>query len=298
MHFIEYRRLFTQTCDEWIRDDAPYLGAALAFYSMFSLAPLLLLVLVVADIMFGPDAAQGRIVSEIRDMIGESGAHALQSMVLDSSQKKETGLIANLLGLGILLFGASGVFAALQKAMNIIWDVKVKPGRGLRGFFYDRLLSYIMVLVSGFLLLASVLISAALSILVTYMPDVKFIVEGLNFTISFSIISLLFGLIFKYVPDAHVSWRDVSIGALLTAFLFTVGKAAIGFYIGHSAFTSYYGAAGSLVVILAWVYYSAQILFFGAEFTQVYAKLSGRKAPAKRHARHLNTDYKNHISGT
>jgi len=293
MHFVEYRRLFTQTCDEWLKDDAPYLGASLAFYSMFSLAPLLLLVLVAAGTLFGPEAAQGRIVSEIKDMIGENGAHAIQSMVLDSFQQKETSLIAKLVGIGMLLFGASGVFAALQKAMNIIWDVKTKQSRGLRGFIYDRFLSFTMVLVTGFLLLISLLISAAISVLVTYLPDAKFMIEGVNFVISFSISSLLFGLIFKFVPDAHVYWRDVFIGALLTALLFTVGKAAIGFYIGHSAFTSYYGAAGSLVVILAWVYYSAQILFFGAEFTQVHAKRSGRKAPAKRHAVHLNTDYKN-----
>lgn len=295
MSFREYRALLTQTCDEWIRDDAPYMGASLAFYSLFSLAPLLLLVLVAAGIIFGPEAAQGRIVAEVQGMIGENGAHAIQAVILDSFQKKETGLIASIVGVALLFFGASGVFSALQKAMNIIWDVRPKPNRGLHGFFYDWLLSFAMVAVTGSLILMSLMVDAAFSALSHYMQEYKITIEVLNFLISFSIIAFIFGLIFKYVPEARVEWRDITTGAVITAILFIAGKTAIGFYIGHSAFTSYYGAAGSLMVILAWVYYSAQILFFGAEFTQVHAKRAGRKAMPKNQALALNTGYKNRL---
>lgn len=290
--FKEFKELFIQTGKEWINDEAPHMGASLAFYSMLSLAPLLLLVLAGAGIIFGPDAAQGRIVSEIRGMIGNEGARAIQAMLLDSSHRKGTGFIANLFGIGMLFFGASGVFAALQGAMNRIWDVKPRPGRGLRGFLYEHLLSFTMVLGTGFLLLISLIISASLSALsdisMAYMPESGFIMQAFNFIVSFSIISLLFSLIFKYIPDAYVAWRDVVTGAIITAFLFTVGKTAIGFYIGHSAFASSYGAAGSLVIILVWVYYSAQILFFGAEFTQVHAKRAGRKIKPKSNALKVN----------
>jgi membrane protein len=288
----KYRGLFIQTCNEWIADDAQNMGASLAFYSMLSLAPLLLLVLAVAGIIFGPDAARGRIVSEIQDLMGEAGARAIQDMLLNSAQQKEAGFFAGLLGVAMLLFGASGFFAALQTAMNRIWDIRPKTGRGLRGFVYDRLLSFTMVLGTGFLLLVSLIISAGLSALndfsMAYAPDFKFIMGGINFIVSFGIISLLFGLIFKCIPDAYIAWRDVFTGALITAFLFTVGKTAIGFYIGHSAFSSSYGAAGSLVVVLVWVYYSAQILFFGAELTQVHARRAGREIRPKPNALRIN----------
>jgi len=292
MTLNQYRSLFIQTCLEWVDDKAPHMTVSLAFYSMLSLGPLLLLVLAAASLLFGHDAAQGRIVDEIRDLIGDDGARAIQDMILDSARRKATGLVTGVIGLGTLLLGASGVFGALQDAMNTIWDVRPRPGRGIRGFLHDRLLSFTMVLGTSFLLLVSLVVSAALSALndwsAAYTGYIGLLMGGLNFIVSFGVISFLFSVIFKYIPDVRIGWRDVLPGAIMTAFLFTLGKTAIGFYIGHSAFNSAYGAAGSLVVVLLWVYYSAQILFFGAEFTQVYTKRSGRDIRPRSYAMKIN----------
>lgn len=288
MFIKDYAQLLKQTVTEWLDDKVPRLGAALAFYSVLSLGPLLLLALAAAGLIFGHEAAQGKIVAEIQGMIGEGGAKAIQDMIADSAEKKDTGIIATVVGLGTLLVGASGVFGQLQDAMNTIWEVKPKPGRGILGFIKDRFLSFTMVLGTGFLLLISLVISTALAALNEYTSgwtsDFAVIMHGVNFIISLGVVTLLFAVIFKYLPDAKVAWRDVWIGAVMTALLFTVGKFGIGLYLGHSGFSSSYGAAGSLVIILVWIYYSSQILFFGAEFTQVYANRFGEKIIPEPHA--------------
>lgn len=277
----KYQNLLKQTVVEWIEDKVPRLGAALAFYSMLSLGPLLLLALAAAGLIFGHEAAQGKIVDQIQGMIGPDGARAVQDMIADSAEKKDTGIIATAIGMGTLLVAASGVFGQLQDAMNTIWEVKPKKGRGIWGFIQDRFLSFTMVLGTGFLLLISLLLNTFLSAIGEYatgqFAELALIMQAVNFIVSFGVVSLLFALIFKYIPDVRVAWHDVWIGAILTAFLFTIGKFAIGFYLGHSSMSSSYGAAGSLVVVLIWVYYSSQILFFGAEFTQVYSNRFGKK---------------------
>jgi membrane protein len=275
LNLEKYYALLIQTGKECLEDKVPHLGAALAFYSMLSLGPLLLLVLAAASVIFGRDAARGRMVFEIQNMIGSEGARAVQAIIKDSAQNRPTGVFASLMGFGTLFFGAAGVFSALQDAMNTIWDIKPRPKSGWRGYLRDRFFSFSMVLGTGFLLLISLVISAALTALsdfsTAHMAVPGSVIQGTDFLISFGAVSLLFCMIFKYIPGTRVAWRDVRTGAVLTAFLFTLGKSVIGFYLGHSAFSSSYGAAGSLVVVLIWVYYSSQILFFGAEFTQVYA---------------------------
>lgn len=292
--FKEAFHLLKQTGIEWIDDKVPRLGAALAFYSVLSIGPLLLLSLAAAGLLFGHEAAQGKIVAEIQGVIGNDAATAIQDMVADSAQKEKAGIIASVIGIATLLIGASGVFGQLQDAMNTIWGLKSKPGRGIWGFIRGRFLSFTMVLGTGFLLLISLVVSTALATLTEYtsglFTDYAFLMQGINFMISLGVISLLFAIIFKYLPDAKVAWRDVWIGAVMTALLFTVGKFAIGFYLGRSSFSSSYGAAGSLVVVLVWVYYSAQILFFGAEFTQVYANRFGNKIIPDPHAELINKD--------
>jgi len=270
--------LLKQTASEWSEDKAPRLGAALAFYSVLSIAPLVVIVLAIAGLVFGAEAARGELVAQIEGMVGRDGARAIEEMIANA-QRPSRGILATVLGAVTLLLGASGVFGQLQDALNTIWEVEPKSGRGLWGFIKDRFLSFTMVLGTGFLLLVSLVISAGLHMVGEYMsglmPAAEWIWQIANFMISFSIITLLFALIFKIVPDAKVAWRDVWVGAALTAALFTAGKFVLGWYLGRGTVGSAYGAAGSLVVLLVWIYYSAQILFFGAEFTQVYAKRRG-----------------------
>lgn len=268
--------LFKETFEEWINDQAPRLGASLAFYTVLSIGPLLLLALAAAGVIFGHDAAQGRVVEQIQGIVGAEGARAIQDMIVDSAEKKDAGLIATLAGLGALLFGASGAFGQLQDAMNTIWNVHDKRGRGLGALIRKRFFSFTMVLGTGFLLLVSLVINATLAGITQYasgyLADIAFVMQFINSAVSLGVVTLLFALIFKYVPDIMIDWRDVWIGAFLTAVMFTFGKYCIGLYLGRSSLSSSYGAAGSLVVVLVWVYYSAQILFFGAEFTQVYSR--------------------------
>ena len=276
--------LVKATFGQWSADKAPRLGAALAFYSVLSMGPLLMLALSAAGLLFGHDAAQGKIVAQIQGVIGDQGARAIQDMLTEAARKKTTGTVAAIIGLITLFVGASGVFGQLQDAMNTIWQVKLEK-RGILSLIQHRFLSFSMVLGTGFLLLTSLVLSSALAALDNYtssfVTGFAVALHVLNAIISIGVISALFALIFKYMPDAKIAWRDVWIGAVLTAILFTVGKFAIGLYIGHSSFSSSYGAAGSLVVILVWIYYSAQILFFGAEFTQVYANRFGSRIEPK-----------------
>ncbi len=270
--------LVKTTASEWSEDKVPRLGAALAFYSVLSIAPLLLIAIAVAGLVFGEEAAQGKLVDQMTGMIGKEGAEAVQVM-LTNAKKPGAGTLAALIGSVTLLFAASGVFGQLQDAMNTIWEVQPKAGRGVWGFIKDRFLSFTMVLGTGFLLLTSLVLSAGvaatIAIVQNMAPSLKPLLAFSDTFVSGVVVILLFALIFKVLPDARIAWHDVWVGAGLTTVLFLVGKACIGLYLGQSSYGSAYGAAGSLVVLLVWIYYSSQILFFGAEFTQVYANRFG-----------------------
>jgi membrane protein len=279
--------LLEETFNKWNEDKVPRLGAALAYYSVFSIAPLLLLVIGVAGLIFGHDAAQKEIVGEIEGTVGRPVALAIQQVLANNTGTgRNAG--ATIVGIATLLFGATGVFGQLQDALNTIWKVAAKPGRGLWGIVQDRFLSLTMVLGTGFLLLVSLIVTAILSALSTSLnysfPGGTGFWQVVNFIVSFGVNMFLFALIYKYVPDVGVAWRDVWTGAALTAVLFSIGKSALGWYLGQASTTSAYGAAGSLVVILLWVYYASQILLFGAEFTRVYAIQFGSGMKAARNA--------------
>lgn len=262
----------------WSEDKASRLAAALSYYTIFSIAPLLVLAIAVAGIVFGREAASNQLFGEIRGLVGDKGAQAIQTMV-QSVNSKGGNIAATLVGLFTLLLGASGAFGQLQGALNTIWQVQPKPGLGVWGFLRARFLSFSMILVIGFMLLVTLAISAALAAMGHYLEGILPVpaaaMQILNFAVSFGVTALLFTLIYKVLPDVTMRWRDVWIGGMVTAFLFSVGRYLIGLYLGRSSVGSAYGAAGSLVIILLWIYYSAQILFFGAEFTKVFANRFG-----------------------
>lgn len=284
-------QLLQETFKEWQEDKASRLAAALAYYTVFSLTPLLVLAIAIAGAIFGEEAARGEIVGQIEGLVGIEGAKVIQTAIENANQP-DISSVASLISVAILLLSASGVFAQLQDALNTIWNVSTKPGRGIKNFVRKRLLSFSAVLGIGFLLMVSLIISAILSGLSTYarglIPGADFLWQILDFALSLGIITLLFALIYKFLPDVKITWSDVWIGAFITAILFTIGKFGLGLYLGRGSFGSTYGAAGSLVIILAWVYYSAQILFFGAEFTQVYARRYGSKILPDQHAEALD----------
>jgi len=281
--------LLKRTFDEWNKDNVPRLGAAMAYYTVVSIAPLLLVVIGVAALVFGREAAEGALVTQLQGLVGETAAQAIQTM-LENASKPSSGILATVLGIIMLLAGASGVFAELQSALNTIWKTSARPDKGFLGMLKDRFFSLLMLLGTGFLLLVSLVISAALAAMGSYLDHIlplpEPLLHGLNFLVSFGVSTLLCAMMFKILPDAPVTWNDVWIGAAVTAFLFTVGKLVIGIYLGKANFASTYGAAGSLVVILVWVYYSTQILLFGAEFTNVYAMTYGslKQRGAAKHA--------------
>lgn len=280
MNLKAFLALLKATWTEWNEDKASRLAAALAYYTVFSLAPLLIIVIAIAGLVFGHDAAQGRIVEQIEGLVGGDGADAIQAM-LENANQPAAGVTATVIGVVTLLFGATGVFIQLQDALNTIWEVAPKPGQGIVNFLRNRFLSFSMVLGIGFLLLVSLVLSAVLAAIGTYfnhlLPGLTSLWQAINFVVSFGVITLLFGMIYRILPDVKIAWGDVWIGAAVTSLLFTIGRLLIGIYLGSSAIDSAYGAAGSFVVILVWVYYSAQILLFGAEFTQVYAKQYGSR---------------------
>ncbi len=284
-----------ETGSDWMEDKASRLAAALAFYTLLSLAPLVILAVSVAGLVFGEEAARGELTGQLQSMIGAEGAKTIES-VLANAKAPTSGVIGTIVGLGILLFGASGVFGELQDSLNVVWEVQPKPGRGIKGFIRDRFFSFTLVLGVAFLLLVSLMLSAALSaagnLFEERLPGGEAVWQVINFVVSIGTVTVLFGLIFKVVPDVKIQWRDVWIGALFTAVLFTLGKFAIGLYLGRSSVASPFGAAGSVVVLVVWVYYSAQILFFGAEFTQVYARLHGSRIVPTKNAAPITDDAK------
>ncbi len=278
-------RLFRETFKEWNQDKASRLAAALSYYAIFSIAPLLIIVIAVVGFVYGEDAATGVIEEKLQGLVGLSAAKLIQSAI-QNANKPHQGTIASIISIVILLFGATGLFAVLQDALNTIWGVQPKPGSSVKNLVRQRVLSFAMVLSIGFLLLISLVISTILSTIVKYfghlIPGADLLWEIVNYILSFSITAVLFGLIFKVLPDVKIAWSDVSIGAILTAILFSIGKFLLEKYLVSSSFGSAYGAAGSIIVVLAWVNYAAQILFFGAEFTKVYAKQYGsRIIPSK-----------------
>jgi membrane protein len=279
MSFKALLRLLKETFKEWSEDKAARLAAALAYYTIFSIAPLLIIVIAITGAVFGEDAARGEIVNQIQGLVGRDGAEFIETAIQNANQPQTGGTIASILSIVLLLVGATGLFSELQDSLNTIWDVKPKPGQGIMNIVRTRFLSFTMILGIGFLLLVSLVLSAVLSGIVTYfsglLPGADFLWQILNFVLSFAITTVLFGLIFKVLPDVKITWNDVFIGAVITSFLFSIGRFVLGEYLGNTSFGSAYGAAGSLVVILAWVNYAAQILFFGAEFTQVYARKYG-----------------------
>lgn len=271
--------MLKESFQEWKEDDALQLGAALAYYTIFSLAPLLLIVIGVAGLAFGREAVQGRIVEQIDHLVGQQGAVAIQTMIANVAKHEGSGLLATVIAGITILFGATGVFAQLQSSLNKIWNVEPKPDRGILGFLKTRVASFGMILGIGFLLLVSLVVSAGVAAVNNYfvslMPAAEVLFQVLSLVISFAVVTLLFAMIFRFLPDVKVAWRDVWVGAAVTSVLFAIGKELIGLYLGHSSVASAFGAAGSVIVILVWIYYSTQILFFGAEFTQVYARRYG-----------------------
>ena len=274
-------RLAKDAALSWRDDYAPSMGAALAYYTTFSAAPLILIVVSVAGLVFGQEAARGEIFAQLRGMIGEQGAVAVEGL-LQSVAKPKDGMLATVIGVAVLLVGATSVFAELQDALDRIWRAPVRArSSGLWTLIRARVLSFGMILGIGFMLMVSLVVSAALSALGNWWAPVfggwEPLLQGVNLLVSFVLITVIFALIYKIMPRAHVEWRDVWIGAAVTALLFSVGKSLIGLYIGRSGVTSGFGAAGSLAVLLVWVYYSAQIFLLGAEFTWVYAHSHGSR---------------------
>lgn len=284
-----YLTVAKQTWTEFGEDKAPRLGAALAYYTIFSIGPLLLIAVAMAGIFLGDEAAQGKISDELGKVFGPKMAEAMETMIT-AAAKPKSGTVATIIGVIMLFFGASGVFAQLKDAMNTIWNVEQKKAAGFMGVIKDRFLSMAMVLGIGFLLLISLVLDAVISAMGSLLERLvggEAIVHIIQLVISFGVATVLFAAIYKFLPDLKIAWKDVWVGAVATALLFAVGKWALGLYLGKAAVGSAYGAAGSLVILLVWVYWSAQILFFGAEFTQVYARTWGslKGDTSKRDAR-------------
>jgi membrane protein len=286
MRFQAVLELFKETFAEWSKDKVSRLAAALSYYTIFSIAPLLIIVIAIAGAVFGEDAARGAIEAQLQGLIGD-GAAVIQTAI-KNADKPQQGTIASLVSLVILVFGATGLFAELQDSLNTIWEVQPKPGRAVKTIIRQRFLSFTLVFGIGFLLLVSLVMSAILSALVGYfqniLPGIDFIWQLINVVLAFAVTTALFALIFKVLPDVKIAWADVWIGATLTSFLFSLGRFLLGLYLGRTSFSSTYGAAGSIVVILVWVNYAAQILFFGAEFTQVYARKYGSQIVPDKNA--------------
>ena len=276
--------MLKETVSDYIDDSALSKGAAIAFYTILSIGPVLVICIAIAGLVFGHEAAQGAMVGQLQGLMGEQAAEAIQTMIASASNKK-SGILATVIGIVTLLITASGVFGQMQSSLNVIWKAQAKTG--VSGMLRARAASLGLVATMGFLLLVSLVVSAGLHALGDYInafvPGAELLLQVANFTISFLMVSALFAAIYKILPDRDLSWKDVGVGALGTAFLFTVGKTLIGLYIGSSSVASSYGAAGALVIVLLWIYYSSQIFLLGAEFTKVWASHHGsREAFAAR----------------
>jgi membrane protein len=269
----------TAVVNGW-NDNVPRLGASLAYYTLFSIAPILLVAIAVAGLVFGAEAVRGEVVGQLKGLLGEEGAQAVQAMLEGASRTQSGGIVATVVGSVTFVLAATGAFLELQAAFNTIWRVQADPSANVKAFVLDRLRSFGLVVAIGFLLLVSLAVSAALAAFGAWLsqraPGVPLLLNALNLLVSIGVTTALFALLYRFVPDVHLSWRDVTAGAFFTALLFTAGKQAIGLYLGQSATASSYGAAGSVIVLLLWVYYSSQIVLLGAEFTRAYAEYHGK----------------------
>lgn len=287
--------LLKQTFSEWLEDKAPQLGAALAYYTVFSLAPLVLVLLAIVGLIFhnDPGGAWNKITEQMSYFLDKSAVEVVQNIAQKAAQPNKS-VLATVIGVVLALFGASGVFGQLQDALNTVWGVKAKPGAGIWGFLRSRFLSFAMVGGVCFLLLVSLTLESLLKGFSHYVQSVLpgGIVMALAayWIFDLAVVILLFAIIFKFLPDAEIRWRDVWIGAAITAIFFAIGKWALGLYLGSGSAASAYGAASSLITLLLWVYYSSQILLFGAEFTQVYANRAGRDIQPAEHAVRVKTE--------
>jgi len=271
----EIPSLIVQSYYEFLDDKGFKMAAALSYYSAFSLGPLLIIVIAVAGFFFGEDAAKGQIFTELKNLVGPDGAIMIET-ILKGAASKSAGIFAAIVSIVLLVLGSIGVFLELQESLNIVWGVELKPGRGLWLFIKNRLVSFSMVVATGFLLMVSLIISSAISLINTYMGEqfpsilpMAFIFNNLS---SLIVLTVMFAMVYKVLPDVIISWKYVWFGAILTSVLFTLGKYLISLYLGSSSFSSTYGAAASLVILFLWIYYSGLILFFGAELTQVFRK--------------------------
>lgn len=294
--------LLKSAAKDFVDDDCPRMAAALAYYTIFSLPPLLVIVITIAGVVLGQEAAEGQVKEQVAGLIGPQAAGEVQTMIRNASERTSGGTIATILGIIALVFGATGAFAQLQAALNQAWEVEPDPeAGGIKNFIFKRVLSLGMILGIGFLLLVSLALSALLaaagSAIIGLIPGLSDVVLGvINFVISFVVITLLFAAIYKVMPDAKMAWRDVWVGAVATALLFVIGKFLIGLYLGNTDAGSAYGQAGSLAIILLWVYYSAMIVLFGAEFTQAWARRYGKQIKPDEGAVRV-VEEKKHVRG-
>lgn len=281
--------LVKQTFQEYSDDRVPQLAAAIAYYTIFSLAPLLVIVVSIAGYVFDQEQARQAILGEMRVLVGREGAAFIRQLMQAAGQDRAAGTVASLVGVGAMLFGATGAFVALHDALNRIWGAEPLQIHGVLDFIRKRFLSFTLVLGAGFLLLVSLVVNTALAALAdlirSHMPGSDILLFSVHWAIAFGLITILFAMIFKILPDVQIRWRDVWVGAAVTALLFNLGKEAIGIYLGNSAVGSAYGAAGALVLLLLWIYYSTQVLLIGAEFTQVYARRYGAPFLPVKHGR-------------
>jgi membrane protein len=262
------------------RDNTARLGASLAFYTLFAIAPVLLVSMGIVGLVFGPSDARVHLVNQTRDLVGDPGAQAIEGLLAGAAQRK-AGVLATILGSVTFLLAVSGAFLELQAALNHIWHVKARPGLNLRGFVIDRARSFGLVVALGFVLLVSLVVSAALAALATWigsaLPGGPIWLAAVNVAVSLVVVTLLFALLYRVLPDVRLRSRDVLVGAFVTALFFTIGKELIGLYLGRSSVASSYGAAGAVAILLLWVYYTSQVVLFGAEFTRAYARVGGRR---------------------
>ncbi len=276
-----------EVAEAWSADKSLRLGASLAFYTIFAISPLFVIVLALASMWFGEEAARHHLFDQLQSLLGREGGEAVQAVIASSTQPK--GKMWTFTAIITLIVGSTGVFVELQDALNTIWHVEKRRGSTIRRFIVDRLLSFAMVLSIGFLLLVSLVISAALAAVGKYvsgyLPALEATWHLTDILLSFAVVTVLFAMIFKVLPDVHIAWRDVWLGAMLSSILFNLGKFALGFYLGRNSVTSSYGAAGSLVVIISWVYYSSQSMFLGAEFARVMVERSKHAKASKKESK-------------
>jgi membrane protein len=291
--FVQAFRLFGPTVDSFFRNKAPRLGAALAYYTVFSIPPLLILVMAAGSRMFGREAAQGRLTSALTDLIGPTGAHLIQDL-LGSIHREGHGMFPTIAGIATLLIGATGVFGQLKDALDTIWGVEAKPGRALELFLRKYVFSILLLLGTGFLLLVSLAVNAVLAAVGDYLsrtlPGGQSLWGAVNSIGSLGVITFLFTLMFRFIPDVRVAWKDAVVGGSLTAALFAIGESVLSNYLGRADIGSAFGVAGSVVVLLLWVYYSSMIFLFGAEYTKVFALKRGERIVPEPEARQVSDE--------